>query len=112
MIEHDVNINLKVHPRTGCEGPEGEYKYRFTFSLTSTLQGGGWSTPRPGLFTSGKETRYPLYRRLGGPHCRSGRVLKMSPATAIRSPDRPARGESHYINVRIAYRFDNRTAGD
>jgi hypothetical protein len=25
------------------------------------------STPRPGRFTPGKETRYPFYRRLGGP---------------------------------------------
>jgi hypothetical protein len=29
--------------------------------------GCGWSTPRPGRFTSWKETRFPLYRRLGGP---------------------------------------------
>jgi hypothetical protein len=35
---------------------------------------GGWSTPRPGRFTLGKETRYPLYRRLSGPQSRSGRV--------------------------------------
>ena len=28
--------------------------------------GGWWSLPRPGRFTPGKETRYPLYRRLGG----------------------------------------------
>ena len=34
---------------------------------------GGWSTPRPGRFTPGKETRYPLHMRLGGPHGRSGR---------------------------------------
>jgi len=27
----------------------------------------------------GKETRYPLYRRQGGPHGRSGRVRKISP---------------------------------
>jgi hypothetical protein len=40
---------------------------------------GGWSTPRPGRFTLGKETRYPLYRRLGGPQGRSGRVQKISP---------------------------------
>ena len=33
--------------------------------------------PRP-LFTPGK-TRYPLYRRLGGPQGRSGQVLKISP---------------------------------
>jgi hypothetical protein len=26
-----------------------------------------WSTPRPGRFNSGKETRYTLYRRVGGP---------------------------------------------
>ena len=30
------------------------------------------STPWP--LSSGKETRYPVYRRLGGPHVRSGRV--------------------------------------
>ena len=40
----------KVHSRTGHEGPKGEqrYKYSSTVSLTSALQGGGWSTPRPG----------------------------------------------------------------
>ena len=43
----------KVHPITGHEGP--------------------------GRFTPGKETRYPLYRRLGGPQGRSGRVWKISP---------------------------------
>jgi hypothetical protein len=35
--------------------------------------------PRPGRFTPGKETRYPFYRRLGGPQSRSGRVRKISP---------------------------------
>jgi hypothetical protein len=32
----------------------------------------------PGRFTPGKETRYPLYRRLGGPQCRSGSVRNIS----------------------------------
>jgi hypothetical protein len=41
-------------------------------------------------------TRYLLYRRLGGPQGRSGRVRKMSPPTGIRSPDRPARSQSLY----------------
>ena len=53
----------------------------------------GWvvsTTPRP-LYPRGK-TRYPLYRRLGGPQGRSGRMQKISPPTRIRSPDRPARG--------------------
>ena len=40
---------------------------------------GGWSALRPGRFTPGKETRYPLYRRLVGRHGQSGRVRKISP---------------------------------
>jgi hypothetical protein len=46
------------------------------------------------------KTRYPLYRRLGGPQGRSGQVLKISPPTGIRSLDRPARSESLY---RLSY---------
>jgi rRNA maturation protein Nop10 len=68
----------KVYPRTGHEGPVGEQRYSSTLSLTSALDGGGWSTPRPGRFTPGKESRYPLYRRLGWPQGRSGRVRKIS----------------------------------
>jgi len=77
-----------VHPRTGHEEPEREYMYSSTLSLTSTLDGGGCSTPRP------------LYRRLGGPQDWSGRVRKISPPTGIRFPDRPARSESLY---RLSY---------
>jgi hypothetical protein len=40
---------------------------------------GGWSTPPPGRFTPGKETRYPLCGRLGGPQGLSERVRKISP---------------------------------
>jgi hypothetical protein len=29
-------------------------------------EGMGWLAPRAGRFTLGKETRYPLYSRLGG----------------------------------------------
>jgi len=38
------------------------------------------------------KTRYPFYRRLGGPQGRSGREI-LAP-TGIRSPDLPARSES------------------
>ena len=48
-----------------------------------------------------RKTRCPLYRRLGGPQGRSGRVRKISPPTEIRSPDRPARTESL---CRLSYR--------
>ena len=33
--------NGKVHPRTSHEGPEGEYRYSSTLSLTSALDGVG-----------------------------------------------------------------------
>ena len=52
-----------------------EQKKICTFSLTSALVRVVCSTPRPGRFTLGKQTRYPLYRRLNGPQSRSGRVL-------------------------------------
>jgi hypothetical protein len=41
--------------------------------LTSALVGGKWSASRFGLFSPGKEPRYPLDRRLGGPQTRSER---------------------------------------
>jgi hypothetical protein len=41
--------------------------------------GGGWSTPRHGRFTPGKETRYVLYRRLSEPQVWSRRVRIISP---------------------------------
>jgi hypothetical protein len=50
-----MDLKGKVLPRTGHEGPEGEYRYSFTLSLTSALDGGGWSTPRPGRFTPGND---------------------------------------------------------
>jgi len=49
------------------------------FSLTSALDGGGWSMPRSGRFTSGKETSYPSYIRLGEPQRLSGQVWKILP---------------------------------
>jgi hypothetical protein len=59
-------------PITGHESSE---KYSSTLSLTSALGGGGgggWLTPRPGRFTTWKETRYAVYRKLGGPQVLSG----------------------------------------
>ena len=40
--------------RIGHEDPDGEYSYSSTVSLTSGLDEGGRSTPRPGRFTPGK----------------------------------------------------------
>jgi hypothetical protein len=72
-----------------------EERYSSTLSLTSALNGRGWLTPRPDGVLPGM-TRYPLYKRLGGPQGRSGRVQKISRPTRSRTPDRPARSESLY----------------
>ena len=64
---------FKFHPTTGHKDTQGN-RYDSTHSVNWVLDEGGWSTPRPGRFTPGKETRYPLYRRLCGPQGRSGRV--------------------------------------
>ena len=68
--------------------------------LVKLCQMGVGQRQAPAALIPGK-TRYPLYRRLGGPQERFGRVRKILPPTGIRSPDRPARSESLY---RLSYR--------
>ena len=56
----------KVYPRRGNEGPEGLYRYSFTLSLTSVVDGVGGQRHDPAVLPQGK-TAYPLHRRLSGP---------------------------------------------
>jgi len=67
---------------------------------------GGWSTPRPGRFIPGKETQYPLYRRLGGLQGRSGKVQKISPPPGFdhRNPQPVA---SRYTDYAIPAPYNN-----
>ena len=53
-------------------------------SMTAALEGGEWSAARPGRSLSPRKTRYPFYRRLGGPQGRCGRAENLVP-TGIRS---------------------------
>ena len=69
--------------------------YSSTLPSTSTLDGVSGQRHAQAVLPPGKK-RYPLYRRLGRPQGRSGRVRKISSPTGIRSPDRPARSESLY----------------
>jgi hypothetical protein len=81
-----INIKVKVKVKVNftlaqaTKAQRGEQRYSSALSLTSALDGVGGqrlapaaSPPPPG------KTRYPLYRRLGGPQGRSGRVRKISP---------------------------------
>ena len=52
--------------------------------MTAALEGGEWSAARPGRNLPPGKTRYPLYRRLGGPQGRSGRAKNLV-HTGIRS---------------------------
>ena len=56
--------------------------YNSTLSLTSAIHGVGGQRQARVALRPGK-TRYPLYRRLGGPQCRSGRVRKFSPSSGF-----------------------------
>ena len=48
--------------------------------MTAALEGGEWSAARPGRNLPPGKTRYPLYRRLGGPQGRSGRAENLYPS--------------------------------
>jgi len=52
--------------------------------MTAALEGGEWSAARPGRTLPPGKTRYPFYRRLGGPQGRSGRAENLVP-TGFRS---------------------------
>ena len=51
--------------------------------MTTALKGGERSASRPGRSLPPGKTRYPLYRRLGGPQGRSEQVRKISPPPRI-----------------------------
>jgi len=52
--------------------------------MTTALEGDEWSAARPGRTLPPGKSRYPFYRRLGGPQGRSGRAENLVP-TGIRS---------------------------
>jgi len=71
--------------------------------MTAALEGGEWSAARPGRTIPQGKTRYPFYRRLGGPHGRSGRAEILVP-TGIRSRTVQSVTQSLY---RLSYRTHN-----
>jgi hypothetical protein len=59
-------------PATRHGGDWGERRYSSYSFSTSVLDVGEWSASRPSrALRRGKDPRYPLYRRLGGPQSRS-----------------------------------------
>jgi hypothetical protein len=62
--------------------------------LTLALVGGEWLASRPGRFTPGKDPRYPLDRKLGGPQSRTGRHGEVKILATTGTLGRPARSQS------------------
>jgi hypothetical protein len=56
-------IKGKGHPITGHVGPEGKYRYSYTPSLTSALDGRRWSTPRPGPLYAQERDPVPTVKK-------------------------------------------------
>jgi len=86
----------KGHPKTGHEGPRGEWRYSSILSLTSALDAGGWSTPPPGHFIHKERHSVPIAYETGwapGPVWTGAENLA---PTGCRSPDRPSCRESQY----------------
>ena len=76
--------SLKSDPVTGPEWPRGWVEVQLYSSMTAALEVGEGSASRPGRSLLPGKTRYPFYRRLGGPQGRSGQAEKLVP-TDIRS---------------------------
>jgi hypothetical protein len=80
-ISHHVGQEVKegkavpLHAKKIQRGSTG---IALTILDTSTREY-GWSATRPDCFTPGKETRYPLYRKLCVPRGRSEWVPKIPP---------------------------------
>ena len=94
-------MNKKLTLEQATKAQRGSRCIVPTPSLTSVLDGGGWSVPHPGHCAPPVKNQYPMYRRLGGPQGRCGRVHQILPSAGIPPPDRPACSESLY---QLSYR--------
>jgi len=83
-----------VHPSTGRTAHRGSRDIALLFLDHDTRRLGGTAL-RSGRSLPPGKTRYPLCRRLGGPHGLSGRVENLAP-TGIGSADRSAPSQSLY----------------
>ena len=79
-----------VHCRTGGEGPDGEWRYRCTLSLTSALDRGGLSAPQP---VPSRTHRVGGWVGPRGPVWTGAEIFTHN---GVRSPDLAARSESLY----------------
>jgi len=113
-----VTIVQTLRLCTGRTAHRGSRGIALFFHDHGTRRGEG-SASRPGRSLPPGKTRYPLYKRLGGPQGRSGQVRKISPPlgfdpwtvqpVASRYTDQATRSTRNYIlyhklnNIRHTY---------
>ena len=68
--------------------------------MTAALEGSEWSAARTGRTLPPGKTRYPFYRRLGGPQGRSGRAEILVPTGILSRTVQP-----------VASRYTDRATG-
>ena len=105
-IEHEIG---RFRPFIGHEGPYGEEMNSSTLFLTSVLEEREGSASRPGRTLPPGKTRYPLYRKLGGPQSRSGQVRKIStpPGFDPRTVQPVGSSYTDYATRRIRDKLEN-----
>jgi hypothetical protein len=99
IVRSSTEESRNVH--TSCYVPsrhrrEAQVRVQLYPYSNWSLERDGQSKSRAGPFTSGKVTRYPLYRKLGGPRGRAGCFRKISPPTRFPAQDRPASNQPPY----------------
>jgi len=72
-------IKRSSDPVTVPVWPRGWVEVQLYSSMTAALEWGEWSAACPGHTLPLGKTRYPFYRRLGGPHGRFGQFEKLDP---------------------------------
>ena len=86
---------VKVHPRTGHEGPKGEQMYSSTLPSTSALDGVGGQRHALVALPPRKDP-VPIVQEAGWASKPVWTGAENLAPTGIRSPDRPASSESLY----------------
>jgi hypothetical protein len=72
LSEYDIEVKVNQSHNTSMKG-KGERIYSSYSLMTLALDVGEWSASRRGRsLPRGKDPRFPLNRRLGGPQRRSG----------------------------------------
>jgi hypothetical protein len=94
-------VKFSVHPRTGHEGPKGEYRYHCTVSLTLVLDGGRYSMPHLSYFAARRRPSTHCTGGCVGPNTHMDRSIRYCPNRDLLPRLQPA--VSWYTNHAVFY---------